>query len=306
MTFNDIIDSITNPIQMVENGQVYFLLIPIYVLLIGGERLWYIISQPKVWDDKDSFANVAITIGVLIIQTIAGVLLPLAVFIFLYQFRLFTIPMVWWGWIIVFLFYDITWYIDHYIGHRTGLFWAFHSVHHSSKEYNTTVASRGFIFDTLLITRPLFYLLPFLGVSPIQFIVVQLFTNIWGIAQHTRVVKKMGVLDQILATPSNHRVHHGSNTKYLDKNYGEVLIIWDRIFGTYTKEEEEPTYGLTKNIETYNPIRIEVAGIQWLNQQVKSANRWQDKLAYLYKPPGWRHDGLGETTADLRKGFVQE
>jgi hypothetical protein len=142
--------------------------------------------------------------------------------------------------------------------------------------------------------------MPIFGVSYIQYIIVQLFTNIWGIAQHTRLVGRMGILDRLLATPSNHRVHHGADVEYLDRNYGEVLILWDRLFGTYTREKQEPTYGLTKNIETYNPLLIEVAGIQWLRDQIRSADRWQDKIAYLWKPPGWSHDGQGETTEELR------
>jgi sterol desaturase/sphingolipid hydroxylase (fatty acid hydroxylase superfamily) len=235
----------------------------------------------------------------LLIDLFVGFLFPIAILIFLYQFRLFEIPMNWWGWILVFVLYDFTWYIDHYIAHRTGLFWALHSVHHSSKEYNTTVASRGSLLETFG-ARPLFYLLPIFGVSPIQFILIKLVTNVWGIAQHTRLVGKLGILDLIFATPSNHRVHHGSDVHYLDKNYGEVLILWDRLCGTFARETHEPNYGLTKNIETYNPLMIQVAGIRWLSAQIKTANKWQDKLAYLYQPPGWRHDGKGETTRDLR------
>lgn len=247
MTISEIVSIISDPFQMIEDGHVYILLIPVYVFLLSGERIWHEITRKERWDNLDSVSNIAITITVLIMETLLGFLLPLAIFFVLYEFRVATLPMVWWGWLIAFLIYDLIWYVDHHISHRTGLFWAFHSVHHSSQEYNMTVASRGFLLDNLYITRPLFYILPLLGVAPIQYIVVRLITNIWGIAQHTRMIGKLGILDRFLATPSNHRVHHGADPKYLDSNYGEVLMIWDRIFGSYTAEEEEPTYGLTTN-----------------------------------------------------------
>jgi len=179
-----------------------------------------------------------------------------------------------------------------------GLFWAFHHVHHSSQEFNFTVAARGFFLDGT-VTQPLYYLMPILGMSPTQIAGVVILKSLYGIFNHTRTVKNMGWLEYVLATPSNHRVHHGSDVKYLDRNYGQVLIIWDILFGSFQREEEEPTYGLTKNINTYNPFLIEFAGLRWLWNQIKSAPRWSDKLKYLYMPPGWRHDGPGETTEEL-------
>ena len=151
-----------------------------------------------------------------------------------------------------------------------------------------TVASRGFVLDITLLSRPTFYLLPLLGLSPLHFMVVSIGTNIWGIAQHTRLVGKLPVLDWLFSTPSNHRVHHGSETKYLDRNYGETLMIWDHLFGTYQVEEEEPTYGVTVPINTSNPLRIEVAGLQWLRDKIRRAPTWQDKLRCLVMPPEWQ------------------
>lgn len=284
---------------LVAEGKSYVFLLPIYVLMLGGEFLATIFYYKRHWDHKDGAANLTITIVHLIKDLLVGAILPVALMFFLYQnFRLFTLSLNGLGFFVTFLLYDLIWYVDHRIAHRTGLFWAFHHVHHSSKEYNYTVASRGFILDTI-VTRPLFYLMPILGVSPFQFISYQIISNIFGIFQHTRLVKRVGFLEHLLATPSNHRVHHGSDLKYLDKNYGEVLIIWDKLFGTYQREEEEPVYGLTTNIETYNPVKIELAGIQWLRAQMRRADRWQDKLKYLWKPPGWRHDGAGESTEEL-------
>ena len=150
-----------------------------------------------------------------------------------------------------------------------------------------TVASRGFIADNTLLSRPSFYLLPVLGVSPAHYMGIVIFTNIWGIAQHTRLVGKLPVLDFLFATPSNHRVHHGREEQHLDRNYGEMLILWDRLFGTYQHEEEEPLYGVVHPIGTYNPIDIQLAGFRQLASKIREAERWQDKLRCLYAPPEW-------------------
>ena len=164
-----------------------------------------------------------------------------------------------------------------------------------------TVASRGFIFDATLLTRPTFYLLPFLGVSPFQFIVIQIFTNIWGIAQHTRLIRRLPVLDWLFATPSNHRVHHGRNDKYIDKNYGEVLMIWDHLFGTYQREEEEPTYGVIHPINTYHLLKVQVAGLVDLLRKMRASSNFGDKIRCIYRPPEWspmpcQKTGLGFET----------
>ncbi len=222
------------------------------------------------------------------LDVLTGALLPLAVLAFLFEhLSLFSLGQGGAGWLAAFLLYDLAWYADHRLSHRTGFFWAMHHVHHSSPEYNMTVASRGFLVDNTLLSRPTFFLLPLLGVSPLHFMVIQVCTNIWGIAQHTRLVGKLGWLDRLFATPSSHRVHHGCDEKYLDRNYGEVLMLWDRLFGTYQPEEEAPTYGVAVPIETCNPIRIELAGFQWLAEKWRRASSWGDKLSCLYRPPEW-------------------
>lgn len=278
--------------ELIAEGEAYVVLLPIYVLLLGGERAWYFFKWRNQWDDRDAAANVFITSLFLLGDLLLGAILPVALIAIIHQFAgLFTLGMGVWSWLFAFLLYDLIWYLDHRIAHRVAFFWAFHHVHHSSEQYNTTVASRGFVLDNFLITRPLFYLLPVLGFTPLHFIVVRIVTNIWGIAQHTRVIDRLPVLDQLLATPSNHRVHHGSNEKYLDRNYGEVLILWDHFFGTYQREEEEPTYGVTEPINTYNPVKIQLAGLSWLRAKLKTAPDWNTKLRMLYKPPGWRPEG---------------
>ena len=289
-------------ISLVDRGETYVFLVPIYVLMLGGEGLAHGLMTRRPWDHRDGAANLVITGADLLRDAVFATVLPLGLLALLYRHaRLLTLPGGITGLLIAFVLYDLTWYVDHRIAHRTGLFWAFHSVHHSSREFNFTVASRGFVLDQVL-TRPMFYLLPICGVSPFQYIAVQIFTNIFGIFQHTRLIKRLGPLEWLLATPSNHRVHHGADPEYLDRNYGEVLIVWDRLFGTYTPEGPEPTFGLTKNIGTYNPIWIELAGIAWLMERVRSAGRLADRVACLYRPPEWRPEAAVATAAGDRAG----
>ncbi|MFW6049772.1 MAG: sterol desaturase family protein [Myxococcota bacterium] len=277
-------------LQLVAEGRTYVLLLPVYAVLLLGERVAHGVLSERPWNDRDAAANVAITVTYLGVDVLIGKILPVGLMAWLFDHaRLATLPSGATGWLLAFLLHDLFWYVDHRIGHRVGFFWALHHVHHSSEEFNTTVASRGFIFDNVF-ARPLFFLLPVFGVSAFQFIAVRIVVSIFGIMQHTRLVPKLPWLDRVLATPSSHRVHHGRNDKYIDKNYGEVLMIWDHLFGTYQPEEEEPEYGVTEPIGTYNPIAIELAGLRWLGRRMASADRLADKLRYLIKPPEWQHD----------------
>jgi len=273
---------------LVESGDTYLFLLPVYVTLIGGERLVYLLRHAGEWNDRDAATNIFITVIQLCLNIAVGHFLPLAVMSIIFNhFSLLELDGSLIHWLLAFVLYDLAWYVDHRIAHRVGFFWSMHHVHHSSAEYNMTVASRGFIIDITLISRPTFYLLPIFGMAPHQFMIVVIFSNIWGIAQHTRLFPKQRLLDGLFATPSNHRVHHGRNPKYIDRNYGEVLILWDRVFGTYQSEEEESDYGVVTPVKTYHPIHVELAGLKWLIQKIQSTRRWSDKLRCLYKPPEW-------------------
>jgi sterol desaturase/sphingolipid hydroxylase (fatty acid hydroxylase superfamily) len=149
---------------------------------------------------------------------------------------------------------------------------------------------------------PAYFVLALLGIPFWMFVAVAFVGNLWGIFNHTRLVRRMGWLDEILCTPSNHRVHHGIDAKYLDRNYGQTLLIWDRLFGTFQREEEEPTYGLVKQQESDRIWDIQTAGPRWLWDQLKSAPTWQVRWHYLVRPPGWRHDGCHQTAEAIRAG----
>lgn len=141
---------------------------------------------------------------------------------------------------------------------------------------------------------------PLLGFPPVMYPIVDALNMIADQLLHTRLIGKLGPIEAVFNTPSHHRVHHGVDLEYLDSNYGSRLIVWDRLFGTFVEEKHEPTYGLTHNVDSYNPFKIVAHGYASLWKDIQRAPRITEKLRYLYKAPGWRHDGPNESTAARR------
>ncbi|XVJ64652.1 MAG: sterol desaturase family protein [Lacibacter sp.] len=164
---------------------------------------------------------------------------------------LFNIEPDWYTWVLLFLFTDLLWYWYHRFGHEVNLFWSAHVVHHQSSDYNYSVSARITVVQAVF--RCIFWsFLPLIG-FPAQMITLLLIIHgAYPFFTHTQLIGKLGWLEYIFVTPSHHRVHHSSNPKYLDKNYGDVLIIWDKLFGTFVKEDEQPVYGLTKPLNSYS------------------------------------------------------
>jgi sterol desaturase/sphingolipid hydroxylase (fatty acid hydroxylase superfamily) len=287
-------------VQKVGDGTGFWIIFSSYMVMMAGERLIYAFRRNHEWNEREAWANVFNQL----FNEAVGALLTGALFMGIYAFvyanaRLFDIPFVWWAWVLAFLLSDLAYYTDHRIAHRTGFFWALHIPHHSSREMNLLVSPRGSIFDLRGVMSPCYFLIAFIGINPLMFLAVKFLGNLWGIFNHTRLVHRMGVLENILATPANHRVHHGIEPKYLDRNYGQTLILWDRLFGTWQPEEEEPTYGLVKQMESQRIWDIQTWGLRWLFGQMRRADRWQDRVKVVIKPPGWSHDGQHETTETL-------
>ena len=289
--------------QKVGDGTGFWIIFGSYMAMVFAERLIYALRRNHEWHEREARANV---FNQLVNEAVGALLtgaLFMGIYVFVYsQARLFDIPFVWWAWVLAFLLNDLAYYVDHRIAHRSGFFWAFHIPHHSSREMNLLVSPRGSIFGLGGVISPTYFLLALIGLPPAMFLAAKFFGNLWGIFNHTRLVHRMGLLEGILATPANHRVHHGTEAKYLDRNYGQTLILWDRLFGSWQPEEEEPTYGLVKQMDSHRIWDIQTWGIRWLFAQIRRADRWQDKAMYLIKPPGWSHDGQHETTETLVAG----
>ncbi|MGG6229771.1 sterol desaturase family protein [Tenacibaculum sp. SDUM215027] len=247
----------------------------------------FIIRKKRHW--KDTFANISIFfLNQLIEKTIIG---SIGV-IFLMPFHWITplsIPMNTFTWIFAFFVADFTYYWMHRLEHEHRILWASHSVHHSSEDYNLTISMRLSIVEGLF---EWIFLIPMVlvGFSPFQAVVGLVLVAQFQTWIHTEYIGKLGWLDEVFNTPSVHRVHHGSNNKYLDKNYGGFLIIWDKIFGTFQREEEKVIYGLTKNIKTNNPIKINFIEYKNIWQDVKKCKTLKHKLKITFGNLIWKPD----------------
>lgn len=193
------------------------------------------------------------------------------------------------GWLLALLFYDLCYYWLHRMGHEVGVLWAAHAVHHQSQAYNLSTALRQTSSGVLL--GWIFYLpMALAGVPPLVFAVVGLIDLLYQFWVHTEQVKKLGWFDRWFCAPSNHRVHHAVNERYLDRNYGGILIVWDRIFGTYkTEDDEEPCiYGTRGLLKSWDPLWANFSVYRQLAHDSWHARSWLDKLRVWFKPPGWR------------------
>lgn len=209
-----------------------------------------------------------------------------AAFYFLAKYIPWQIPINIWTTILCILLIDFLYYWEHRIEHQVRALWSYHSIHHSSPIYNYTTALRVSFIDSFITW--IFYIPAILiGFHPYVVLIAVLFMLTYQFWLHTEIIGKLGWYEKIFMTPSQHRVHHGSDRIYLDKNYGAVLSIWDRMFGTFQEELHTPNYGLTKPINTINPVKVHF--IEYVNifKDLKKAKNFKEAWGYLAKPPGW-------------------
>jgi len=282
--------------------------IPFFIVTVIFESIVISKKQPKSFHLKDTFASLAMGIGN-VISNLLSKLLVVFVIVFLYEnFRLSTIPFAWWSWLLILFADDFCYYWAHRIGHESRFFWASHIVHHSSQKYNLSTALRqtwtGGFFSFI------FYLiLPIIGFHPLMIFTQMSIGLLYQYWIHTELIYKMPRwFETIFNTPSHHRVHHGSNPLYLDRNHAGIFIVWDKLFGTFQPElkDEKVIYGLTSNIKTYNPLKI--AFHEWIavfKDALTAKTTFVNKLKYFIKPPGWKHDGTGILSNDLRKEWLR-
>lgn len=199
----------------------------------------------------------------------------------------------WLAALLLFLGVDLCFYWHHRLAHEFSIGWATHVVHHQSEEFNLIVALRQSALEHYLMA---FCYLPLalFGFPPTWYVAMFAFNLIWQFWCHTRLVGKLGPLEWVFNTPSHHRVHHGRNPKYLDKNYAGTLIVWDRMFGTFQPEEEEPVYGITRPFQSWNPLWANLYYWVELAKEAYHAPFWWDKVRIWFMPLGWTPRGLPE------------
>ncbi|NEW78242.1 MAG: sterol desaturase family protein [Gelidibacter sp.] len=290
-----------------EIPNLIYYAIPFFIVTVIIEGIAIFKKNPEGYNIKDTFASLSMGVGNVLVNLLSK-LIVVFVITFLYEnFRMTTIPFTWWAWFLIMFADDFCYYWFHRIGHESRFFWASHIIHHSSQKYNLSTALRqtwtGGFFSFV------FYLaLPFFGFHPLMILTQMAVSLIYQYWIHTELIDKMPRwFEAVFNTPSHHRVHHGSNPLYLDRNYAGILIIWDRFFGTFQPElkEEKVIYGLHSNINTYNPIKI--AFNEWIDvfkDAFSAKTSFVNKLGYFIKPPGWKHDGSGLLSEDLRKEWL--
>ncbi len=255
------------------------------------ERVWVALKGAR-YDNADALCSIGLNLMNSVLNLVIGLILPLAIYTLVWEhYRLIDTLPLWVAALLAFLVHDLSYYWEHRFGHRIGLLWAFHSIHHSSNEFNHSTAARGFFLDGLLRT-PFDLVGALLGVPPIVFLAISMAKNAFGIWNHASYVGHLGPLEKWLATPLNHKIHHANQPQYIDKNYSQVLILWDRLFGSYAALDVHPVVGLVKPVHDNNPLTAQFAGLKQLRDRMANATRWQDKLAYLWRPPEWSHDGV--------------
>ena len=256
-------------------------------------------KRPGEYDPVDAFASFLVNLMSNVGAALIGLVIPLTAYLYISgNLALIEPSFAWWTVPLAFAVHEVAYYTGHRIGHRTGLGWALHQVHHSSEELNISTASRGFLFGDP-VSNLIGLAAAFLGVNLFVYLGVVIVKNMWGIFNHTQLVDKMGPLERWMATPANHRVHHARNPRYIDRNYSQVTIVLDRMLGTWEPETEQPDFGLVVPQHTTNPLRIWFGGITWLAKRWRSAPDLGTKLQYLWRPPEWHHE-----EAESREEFV--
>jgi alkylglycerol monooxygenase len=266
--------------------------IPIFFILMGIELVVERITNKKLYRLPDAIANLSCGIT----SQLSGLFLKvfaIGVYQLLHEnFNLVAWDKTWLYWMALFLLADLAYYWAHRMSHEINLFWGGHVVHHQSEEYNLSVALRQ---SSLQVIWTFAFSLPlaFIGFETLDFALMSAFITLYQFWIHTETINKMGWFELVFNTPSHHRVHHGRDPKYIDKNHAGTLIIWDKMFGTFQKEEERPTYGITKPINSWNAVWANFSHYAEMGKDLKQIPTWSDKIKYLFKKPGWLPDYLG-------------
>ena len=276
----------------------------ISLVMIGVEAAFSRIAKSKVhYRASDTFASLGMQAGNIAMNLMMAAVV-FAGLSWAYRFRLFTIsPSSPWAWVAIFFLDDFIYYWFHRISHECCFWWAAHVNHHSSREYNLSTALRQSWSSVIVGTWTPWIPLALLGFSPGMILAQQGFNLFYQFWIHTEAIHRMPIwFEYLFNTPSHHRVHHASNPRYLNRNYAGVLMVWDRLFGTFAAEQnkEPPHYGIVKNIETFNPIRI--AFHEWASivREVRVSHSLREAISVIFGPPGWRLDGRGLTSRNIR------
>jgi sterol desaturase/sphingolipid hydroxylase (fatty acid hydroxylase superfamily) len=281
--------------------------VPGFVLLVALEMLWARKRAPEKYEPRDTLTSLALGTG----SNVAGLLtggLSFAAALWLWEHRLFEIGWAWWAFALCFVLDDFAYYWAHRFGHRVRWFWAAHVNHHSSQHYNLSTALRqtwtGFFALGFIFRIPL----AFIGFHPAMILFVGGVNLIYQFWIHTEAIHRLPRwFEAVMNTPSHHRVHHATNPRYLDANYAGVFIVWDKLFGTFVAEvdDEKIRYGIVRQLGTFGLLYSVFHEWIGIAKDLWSAP-WRHKLSYLWREPGWSHDGSRDTSDTIRARWLAD
>jgi sterol desaturase/sphingolipid hydroxylase (fatty acid hydroxylase superfamily) len=270
--------------------EVLYYAVPFFLLLLAVEALTYRHLQADGlvgYELRDTRTSLAMGIGNVTVNVVWK-LAVLTVYAAVYELTPLRVdPHDWWVWVILFFADDLAYYVFHRVSHESRVFWASHVVHHSSQHYNLSTALR----QTWVPMTYLPFWLPLLvfGFPPWMVLLAQSWSLIYQFGLHTeRIFKLPRWVEAFFNTPSHHRVHHGANEQYLDRNYGGILVIWDRIFGSFEPEGERVRFGLTTNLETFNPVKVAFHEYIALGRDLRATSSWRTRWNLILRGPGYK------------------
>ncbi|MBS1550426.1 MAG: sterol desaturase family protein [Bacteroidetes bacterium] len=289
-------------------GTVYSWSMPLLVATILAEMIYSHLLKAKLHNGKDLFTNIYLALLNFGLDLLMKAFAMFVMFFF-YQHRIIDFEMgTWYYWVLCFLATDLAYYFHHLVDHRSRIFWAVHITHHNSEYFNLTTGFRSPVFQPLY--RYLFFSpLALLGFNPWTIMICYAVGQVYGTLVHTQTVKKLGFLEYFMVTPSHHRVHHGCNIKYLDKNMGMVFIIWDKIFGTFQAEDPKVPvkFGIYPKMPDNGPITTLFYEWKKIWKDVQQPNlNLKQKFNYIFNSPGWRHDGSGKTVKQYQNEYFEK
>lgn len=275
------------------NPNYILIAIPFFLGSIIIELFWGRLKKTNFYNFEDTLTNINIGIGSQALNTLLKLML-LSLYEYIYlNYSPFKLGNTVWAFVLCLVVYDFIFYWAHRWGHEVNIFWGSHIVHHQSQEYNLSVALRQSWFHNAL-AFVLFLPLPLFGFDPLVFAGAAAFSTLYQYWLHTKHIKSLGIFEWIFNSPSHHRVHHATNPKYLDKNYAAVFIIWDRLFGTFQKEEEEPEYGITIPLNSWNPVWANFHFYGDMLKGYKLLKSSKDKFLLIFRGPEYLGTLLGQ------------
>ncbi len=272
--------------------------VPVFILCVAVEALTLRDRDETTgYEPRDTRTSVSMGMGSLVSSALfKAATLVLFVFLWTYLAPWHVPAHTWWSWVLLTVVLDLAYYANHRFSHRVRIGWAAHQAHHSSEYFNfgTALRQKWNPWSEAIFWAPL----PLLGFAPWTIYIAFTVNLIYQFFVHTETVGKLWrPVEFVFNTPSHHRVHHGSDPQYLDKNYGGILIVWDRLFGSFEPETHRPTYGLTKPVGTYNLLALQYREYGNIIRDVRAAKSLRDRLGYIFAPPGWLPEHLREQTA---------